>query len=242
MTSRWLLRPQLDSDVLSIAAVSRQLGVPQGEDPGAGFVERVMAAQAILTQHARPAAVVCRMTRESWLDCRQEMEMDAVVTRVAETASDCLGFVVTLGACVDEALRELMAAGEMSAALVLDAAATLVVEAAADSVERFCEQQTSAVLNHGLRYSPGYCGWPAEGQQTLFRELAAGEIGVILCDGGRMEPVKTISGIVLINDPGVHQQAGRWDICQTCQRIGCRQDTFAKPVNGLSGGEHGRRT
>lgn len=223
MTERWLMEPRIDPLQLSVPAVAGQLGVPAGQDAGTGFAGRLRKIAGILRDCSTPRGVVCELDSVGRSAICAEMEPEAVPLQVVERSSGWFGFVVSLGPGVDRELQRLMAEGRMTDALVLDGAASLLVESAADVLEMSCIRKFPEDGRRALRYSPGYCGWPVDGQNELFRRLQPREIGVSLQAGGRMEPAKTISGLILVADPAVHRRAGTWPICSACRRQGCRE-------------------
>jgi hypothetical protein len=74
-----------------------------------------------------------------------------------------------------------------------------------------------------LRYSPGYCGWNLTGQRALFAALGPEEIGIHLTDSCLMEPVKSISGVMVMGPADIHRFTDDYSFCLTCPTHDCRR-------------------
>ena len=108
-------------------------------------------------------------------------------------------FVCTIGAGLENRSRKLMADGDFLKGYIVDAVASIAVDAAMDVIhsrisDLVPEKQTSN------RYSPGYCGWDVAEQQKLFSLLPANFCGVSLSPSSLMTPIKSISGIIGLGD------------------------------------------
>jgi hypothetical protein len=73
-----------------------------------------------------------------------------------------------------------------------------------------------------LRYSPGYCGWDITGQRQLFQALRPEEIGITLRESCLMEPLKSISGVLVAARPEVHRFDNNYPFCSACTTQTCR--------------------
>ncbi len=84
-----------------------------------------------------------------------------------------------------------------------------------------------------LRYSPGYCGWDITGQRKLFRALRPEEVGVTLRESCLMEPLKSISGVLVAARPEDHRFDNTYPFCSACTTQTCRSRIAAleeKPI------------
>jgi hypothetical protein len=73
-----------------------------------------------------------------------------------------------------------------------------------------------------LTYSPGYCGWHVSGQRALFRVLRPEEIGVTLNESCLMQPLKSVSGVMVAGAAAVHRFRPTYDFCDACATHECR--------------------
>ena len=74
-----------------------------------------------------------------------------------------------------------------------------------------------------LRYSPGYCGWHVSGQGKLFDYLRPERIGLSLRTSFLMEPLKSVSGVLVAGPKEIHEFSASYDFCSRCDTRGCRQ-------------------
>ena len=74
-----------------------------------------------------------------------------------------------------------------------------------------------------LRYSPGYCGWHISGQRRLFDYLDPGQIGITLRESFLMDPLKSVSGVLIAGPREIHRFTDDYDFCDQCDTRGCRQ-------------------
>ena len=102
--------------------------------------------------------------------------------------------LVTAGAAIEERVRQLLEEGQMTRALLLDAAGSAAAEEAADLLgARIVGQQQDRAEAVSCRLSPGYGRWPLSAQTALFERLPHEELGVELLASMLMVPRKSIS-------------------------------------------------
>jgi hypothetical protein len=128
-------------------------------------------------------------------------------------------FVVTAGGAISERARAAASAGKVLEAWALDALGSYAAEATADALSRYLEQRIGVSGATSQRYSPGYCGMAIGEQSALFRLVDASSIGVSLSESMLMQPLKSISGILGIGQPGAFGAAG--SPCELCQLKNC---------------------
>ncbi len=86
------------------------------------------------------------------------------------------------------------------------------------------EQESSGLSNHQMRYvsySPGYCGWHISGQKKLFSVLKPDSIGINLNNSFLMQPIKSVSGMIIGNDAQNHMIKPQYDFCKRCRTHSC---------------------
>jgi hypothetical protein len=138
-------------------------------------------------------------------------------------------FVVTLGEAVSREITELFRRNEPALASMLDAIASERADHAAEEVgERFLhrlveEGGVSEASARVLAYSPGYCGWHVTGQRKLFDHLHPEEIGVTLNASCLMQPLKSVSGVLVAGTREIHFFDNDYDFCDTCTTAQCRE-------------------
>jgi hypothetical protein len=140
-------------------------------------------------------------------------------------------FAVTLGEAVSDEISLLFGQNDFARGAMLDAAASLGADLAAEEVERQCERQwrSSQRIDSGtavMRFSPGYCGWHVSGQKRLFARLNPERIGIRLNDSYLMQPLKSVSGVIVAAPWAAFDIDDTYPFCSDCTTHSCR-DRFA---------------
>jgi hypothetical protein len=149
------------------------------------------------------------------------------LAEIAPHADHLALFAVTLGEEVTKRIALLFAAREFAPAAVLDAVASESAERAAQALQDAYRMQLGArgELTSGtrlLRYSPGYCGWHVSGQRALFAALEPERIGIRLRASYLMEPLKSVSGVIVAGPAAAHAFASDYPFCTECRARECR--------------------
>jgi hypothetical protein len=136
-------------------------------------------------------------------------------------------FAATVGAEVSERIDDLFHGDNFALGYALDAVASLGAENAADKLEaRFGEwlyrEGFLKPSTAHLRYSPGYCGWHISGQRKLFSRLKPEAIDIELADSFLMQPLKSISGVIVFGKKEIHLFADNYPFCSECTTHTCR--------------------
>lgn len=185
----------------------------------------------LLGDLARPMGLLQELSRADFAAVYRGEGRNAERSPLAEIAprAERLAlFALTLGAPVTERIAALFAAGDFALAAMLDAAASESAELVAAALERHYARALAQAgdLNGEtrlLRHSPGYCGWHLSGQGALFAALAPAEIGITLRESCLMEPLKSISGVVVAGPAAIHNFTDDFPFCADCDTRGCRQ-------------------
>ena len=215
------------------AEVLRLQGVPVEKDLPPRIGALLEAALAACLETAEPRAIIGGISREEFRDVYRGEGRNAPETpleTVLDGAERLALFVATLGGAVTARIRDLFGRNEPAQAAMLDS----VASAAADRLtvllaERFPGPAVGAGVNRTrvLAYSPGYCGWHVSGQRALFASLDPGEIGVTLNSSCLMEPLKSVSGVLVAGPAGIHLFAPAYPFCGDCGDQPCRARSAA---------------
>jgi hypothetical protein len=128
--------------------------------------------------------------------------------------------VTTIGRGIEDRVAELSGRGETLRALILDAIGSASVEAVTDVVNALiCKRVGQAGVFTNRRISPGYRGWPIEGQGEIFGLLPSRLSGVTLKPTFFMEPRKSISSAISIGPQVPHSKYVA--ICAYCDLRDC---------------------
>jgi len=145
-------------------------------------------------------------------------------------------FAVTLGPRISAEIGDRFRANDLAIASMLDSVASAAADKTADVLQhKYAESlrgHTAETPARGadrksrlavLRYSPGYCGWHVSGQRKLFDCLRPERIGLSLRSSFLMEPLKSISGVLIAGRKELHEFPDNYDFCSRCDTHGCRE-------------------
>jgi len=202
-----LLAPDVTALVLPADQVAR---LAQCDQPGR-FGREVAGA----IDEAR----ACAAPRACWrpLASAEAAELVSGPTPVARLVrrGPCWAFLATVGPALEARVREHLDAGRFLEGVLLDAAGSVAAEAVCDRVQTTVEDGAAG----SARFSPGYCGWALEAQRGLFSLLDAVAVGVRLRPSLLMEPLKSVSGVVVAGAPDdLRPELAE---CRACDARGC---------------------
>jgi hypothetical protein len=179
---------------------------------------------------AAPAAVVAETTLDAFADIYRGEGLNAPATPLEEIyprAQRLALFAATSGEALSEHIGVLFKRGEPATGYAVDVIASEATARLADATaNRFL---TRLVARHSLPedsrvlpYSPGYCGWHVSGQRRLFAVLQPGAIGVRLGTSCLMQPLKSVSGVIVAGPAAVHRFRPTYPFCEDCTTHECR--------------------
>jgi len=132
--------------------------------------------------------------------------------------------VCTIGAGLEERVRDLWDARELPLAVMLDSVGSAAAESLAEYVnDLLCQAAIPEGLTVTNRISPGYAGWDTAEQAALFRLCPGDPIGVTLNSSCVMTPGKSISMLV-----GVGPEARVDHYFSQCRRCWMRDCSYRR--------------
>jgi hypothetical protein len=154
-------------------------------------------------------------------------ESDAPLATIYPKANRLALFAVTVGEDICSEIATLFDSGDFAEGTMLDAAASEGAERTADVVERlfFNHLAGERLIGDGqdvLQFSPGYCGWHVSAQGKLFDYLRPGEIGITLNDSYLMQPLKSVSGVLVAGPIEIFDFPDDFAFCEACATHSCR--------------------
>lgn len=207
----------------------------QGIPAKAAVSERIAclcdAAFGLLAENGEPAGLCREISTSDFagvFEGEGRNEMRTPVKEIFRAAQDLALYVVTIGARTSAAIAEGFGARDFALAGMLDS----VASAAADKLAKMMEDRFLEHLSRSARatsdtkvlgYSPGYCGWHISGQRKLFEYLQPAPIGVSLRDSFLMEPLKSVSGVLIAGPGELHDLPTDYPCCGECETRGCRE-------------------
>jgi hypothetical protein len=217
--------------------VLRLQGVPAESDLSPRIGALLEAALAAYRETAEPRAISRGIAREEFGGVyrgegrnARETPLEVVLAGAERLAL----FVATVGGAVTTRIRDLFGRNEPALAAMLDSVASAAADRLAGLLaERFLGSGGGAGANgtRVLAYSPGYCGWHVSGQRALFAALEPAEIGVTLNASCLMEPLKSVSGVLVAGPSGIHRFAPAYPFCRECRDQPCRARNAAFPTS-----------
>lgn len=218
-------------DVLpTLKSVLVAQGIPPWKTPADRIVRLAEKALSAYRETAEPAAVWMDIPRPEFMALFQANGKNAAespVGPVAGSADDLALFAVTLGQRISDEISLLFERNDFAAGALLDAAASEGADLAAAQVERAYRdhlRQSSRFNSRQatLRFSPGYCGWHIRGQEELFGALDPSAIGIRLNESCLMQPLKSVSGVVVSGNKEIFYFEDTFSFCRDCATHTCR--------------------
>ncbi len=211
-------------------AVLENQGIPTGVFVPTEIETLCAAALGLLSEVAAPAGVLREISKPDFENVYQGEGRNEARTPIAEiygSAENLALFAVTLGEPVSKGIDDCFRSNELALGSMLDAAASLAADhlaelAAARFLELLSREGRAAPATRVLGYSPGYCGWHVSGQKKLFEYLHPEQIGITLRDSFLMQPLKSVSGILIAGPREIHSFEMSYPFCSACETRGCR--------------------
>jgi len=200
-------------------AVLRSQGIPSEASAPARLVALADQARALVHDQAGVRGIWQPITRRDFAEIYAGEGHNADPAPIADILSRASGMVLFAAT-----LSDLFAAHDYALASLVDGAASETAERMATWMERHVAAALGAEHDPGhvlLAYSPGYCGWHVSAQGRLFARLAPERIGIRLRESFLMDPLKSISGVLLDGPPVIHHVRARYGFCRDCKSKSC---------------------
>ena len=205
-------------------------GIPTDNELSDKVQTLLQRATDLFLEFSQPKGIISdiSVTEFAKVYCGEGLnEKKTPLDEILRKADSLFLFALTIGEKITEKINELFQANEFALANMLDSAASVGTDKAADSVEKHC---FNLLLKKGkitpstgiARFSPGYCGWHLSGQKKLFEFLHPEDIGIILLDSFLMKPLKSISGVIVIGEKEIHIFQDSYPFCRQCKTHSCR--------------------
>jgi hypothetical protein len=225
----------LETVVPSIEDVLRAQGVPPAATPSRPTLELARQSAEIYRRLARPAGLWSTIPLPVFAEVFAGQGQNALATPVEETvrrADELALFAVTVGDQLTSAIAKLFERHDPALASMLDAQASEGAELAAAETQRryvawLAGQGRFGGGSGALCYSPGFCGWHVSGQRRLFDYLLPEQIGLSLRPSFLMQPLKSISGVIIAGRKEIFDFDNAFDFCDDCTTWTCRERIHA---------------
>ena len=213
------------------ASILELQGIPAGRSIPAGIEALCDKAVWLFAELGEPIGMFKEINKQDFAAVYQgrgKNEPRTPVGDIFEQADRLALFAVTLGPRVSREISHRFESNDFALGCMLDSVASAAADKLAEVIERhYCDLLANrGELGPGdraLRYSPGYCGWHVSGQGALFRYLEPETIGISLRESFLMDPLKSVSGVVLAGPRQMHDFDNTYPFCVGCETQGCRE-------------------
>jgi hypothetical protein len=199
-------------------------GVPADRQPSEPIAESLREALRLFQELAAPIGILSDIPAAEFsavYSGEGRNVPDGPLAGIFPKAGQLVLFAVTISERVGDEISRLFAAGRFDLGYLLDAVASSGTDRLAQRLQEHCAGRAPAGTVF-LRYSPGYCGWDITGQRQLFQALRPEEIGITLRESCLMEPLKSISGVLVAARPEHHRFNNTYPFCTACATQTCR--------------------
>ncbi|MHC4990052.1 MAG: vitamin B12 dependent-methionine synthase activation domain-containing protein [Planctomycetota bacterium] len=220
------------------APVLAHQGITAGRRVSAAVEDTWHAARDLFAKVAEPVAMIGEITCDEFARVYEgegRNEPRTPVGDLAPRAEHQALFAATIGPRVSREITDRFEANDFALGCMLDSVASIAADGLAERLRQgYCDRLDHAgalgAEATALCYSPGYCGWHISGQGKLFAYLGPGEIGITLRESFLMDPLKSVSGVVLVGPRAIHEFEMDYAFCAECRTKSCRAR-----INALEG-------
>lgn len=213
-----------------VPSILRSQGVPETRMGDSRTRTLAEQAQAVYAHLSAPMGMIAEVTPEEFNSLYRGEGNNAANTPLNEIIPEAGAlalFAVTLGESVSNEISLLFRQNDFAGGAMLDATASIGADLAAGEMERRCDIQwrSACMIDDAMavmRFSPGYCGWHVSGQKKLFARLQPERIGISLNDSCLMQPLKSVSGVIVAAPKEVFDIDDTYSFCADCITHSCR--------------------
>ena len=210
--------------------VLRRQGIPEGHRVSEQVESLVEKAMATYESNTRPKGLMDEVSLPEFEEVyigEGRNTLPAPLPGIVREARGLALFACTIGEAVSNKIQRLFEENDPATACMLDGIASERTEAAAELLgaaflDYLRQRGLADAKTRVLPYSPGYCGWHITGQRTLFSALKPEQIGITLSPTCLMSPIKSVSGVLVVGEPGIHDFDNDFDFCLDCSDWECR--------------------
>ncbi len=217
------------------AAVYAALGLQSGSQPSTRSFALLQRALEMFSEFSEPLGMSEAISPDEFAGVYSGQGRNVPETplqKIFPRADRLHLFAFTLGERISGEIKRLFASDDFALGAVLDAVASLAADQAGRVAEEWGESQAAGqkdgALPRAFLYSPGYCGWHISGQEKLFARLRPEKIGISLNASFLMNPLKSISGVLVAGPAAIHQFSELYPFCAYCKSPTCRERGMAR--------------
>lgn len=190
------------------------------ESPDSNTVQSLRAVKKLFIKYAHPIGKIRPVSKTMFSNIYAGKGLNASISPLEFifSQSDFLHlFVATTGSDISEKITNIINRGDYLDGYILDAIASL----ATDRIIKIFENRVNKSNTKTLSYSPGYCGWHVSGQHALLQYVRAHKIGITLNKQALMNPIKSVSGVLVSGQHDIHKFKPDFSFCKKCIDHSC---------------------
>lgn len=217
------VRPQ------SLAILAGQ-GILSESDADERIMEILNQAVDMYTELAKPIGIVKSISMDDFAAVYTGEGLNEIPSPVADIypRSKYLAlFAVTVGQPLSAKIVDLFNDNRFAEGSMLDSTASEAADLTAQLIQNEFTNNPATEGNLSgddavVRYSPGYCGWHISAQKKLFEYLQPQKIGIGLRESFLMDPLKSISGVLIAGQREIHIFEQEYPCCSNCRTYSCQ--------------------
>lgn len=206
-------------------------GIPSNVSPSPRVKVLYESAEKLFFNLAAPIGILSDISVDMFRGIYSGNGLNALDTSletVFPKADNLALFAFTLGMEISDEIEEQFKSKGLALGYMLDAIASFCADKASLVAQeiflnRLVSDGNSSKSLKTLLYSPGYCGWHISGQQKLFDYLKPEVIGIALSKSFLMQPLKSISGVLVAGEADIHRFVNNYPFCGLCKTKTCRE-------------------
>ena len=210
-------------------AVLQEQGVDNSHSISPAIRNLVIKAMDSFDTTANPVAIMEKLSVADFAGIfpgEGQNDPEAPLKDIFPRADRMALFALTIGLEISSTIENLLSGNDIALGYTLDTVASLAADNAVGLLENLFSDRllTDSKMNGDywvLGYSPGYCGWHISGQKKLFQHLKPDLIGITLNDSYLMQPLKSVTGVLVAGDREIHRFKPNFTFCQACRTKSC---------------------
>ena len=227
------MRTIIELDMADLTPTPSEVLSAQGMAGRANIPEKIMgllnSALDIFRQLAEPKGLMQEVSLsdfEAIYEGNGLNSPEGPVPLIVPKAHGLAIFAATMGSSLASKSSELFAKGGPALGFMLDAVNSSAAERLGRQmglrfVSRIPEEISRVKQLKVQYYCPGHCGWHISGQTKLFQILGPEEIGMSVNDRWVMQPIKSISGVLVAGEIDIHRFQPAFSFCKDCKEHKC---------------------
>ncbi|MEE9443170.1 MAG: vitamin B12 dependent-methionine synthase activation domain-containing protein [candidate division Zixibacteria bacterium] len=225
---REIINIPVDKITPEISLILQGQGIPDESEVKSEITDLAKIARDIFIRWTRSKLLISDITHEDFEKIYYSTDFNespAPIEDIYPRADELSIFALTIGQDICDEISGLFAKNDFALGSMLDTAASAGTDLASDFAASWYQNNvignTNAKQRRTLCYSPGYCGWHVSAQRALFAFLKPEEIGITLRESCLMEPLKSISGVLIYGSDKIHLFENQYSFCAQCPSQPC---------------------